>query len=113
MKLLRLLYSLLAFSSTLFFLCWPTRVFADAQISDWVGQYTMNHDGFVGKLEILNARRKCNTLAWCALILRYTDAKAVPSIGRIESVDQNFQHMVFYLEFPGNPQRFDAYLFSW
>src|SRR5262245_20453797 len=30
-----------------------------------------------------------------------------------ESVDDNNQHMAFVVFFPGNPQRFDVYLFSW
>src|SRR5688572_16637278 len=28
-------------------------------------------------------------------------------------IDQAWQHMVFYVTFPGNPQRFDGYLMSW
>jgi hypothetical protein len=85
----------------------------DAAISDWPGQYAMNHDGHLGTLLIVDSKRDCAGLPWCHLVLTYRDKNGVESSGRIDRIDQNFQHMLFQVEFPGNLQRFDAYLFSW
>src|SRR5882724_4754966 len=105
MKILQLLLCLVVLS--------PVRLMADAQISEWVGQYNMNHDGHLGTLLIRDLKLDCATSPWCSLLVRYTDANGTQFAGRIERVDQNSQHMVFVIDFPGNSQKFDVYLFSW
>ena len=77
----------------------PLTALADAQVHEWIGQYNMDHDGWVGTLSIL--------------VLRYTDAQGHTLTGKIATIDQQFQHMVFTINFPNNTQKFDAYLFSW
>jgi hypothetical protein len=47
------------------------------------------------------------------LVLKYIDAQGKQIAGKIGKIDQKFQHMTFYLNFPNNTQKFDAYLFSW
>ncbi len=95
---------------TLFF---PITAFADAEINEWIGTYDMNHDGWVGTLSISDSKMDCATTKWCSLVLSYIDSKGVKHSGKIEKIDQKWQHMVFYINFPGNNQKFDAYLFSW
>ena len=46
-------------------------------------------------------------------MLKYKDAKGKSVTGKIDKIDQKFQHMTFYLDFPNNTQKFDVYLFSW
>ncbi len=91
----------------------PRAVWADAQVHEWLGEYTMNHDGFVGTLYILDTKQDCASPAWCRLSLSYVNAEGVRARARVETMDQRFQHMVFVVEFPGNRQRFDAYIMSW
>ncbi len=99
--------------SLVWILGFPLPAWADAQVHEWIGQWNMNHDGWVGTLSILDSKQDCATSAWCHLILKYTDAKGKTSSGKIDKVDQKFQHMVFHINFPNNNQKFDAYLFSW
>jgi hypothetical protein len=91
----------------------PLVASADAQVHEWIGQYNMDHDGWVGTLSILDSKQDCATSPWCHLALRYTDAQGHTLTGGITTIDQQFQHMVFTINFPNNTQTFDAYLFSW
>lgn len=91
----------------------PVTVRPDAEVHEWIGRYSMNHDGFVGTLFIGDSKQDCATSPWCSLVLKYTDLRGKTFTGRIATIDQKFQHMVFYLNFPNNTQKFDAYLFSW
>jgi len=91
----------------------PLRAGADAQISEWIGSYAMNHDGFQGTLRIADARVDCAAPAWCRLMASYIDSNGTPLRATIRFMDQAWQHMVFYVAFPDNMQRFDAYLMSW
>ena len=89
------------------------QAWADAQILEWIGRYTMSHDGLRGTLSIEDSKQDCATTAWCHLIARYTDSSGKRFTARIATIDSKFQHMVLYINFPGNSQKFDAYLFSW
>ena len=91
----------------------PIAALADAQINEWIGRYSMDHDGFVGTLSIQDSKQDCAAPAWCHLVLRYTDAKGQTWSGEVAVIDQKFQHMAFYINFPNNRQKFDGYLFSW
>ena len=73
----------------------------------------MNHDGFAGTLNIMDTKVDCAGPLWCDMAINYVDNKGVRHSGRIERIDSKGQHMVFYINFPGNPQKFDAYIFSW
>jgi hypothetical protein len=79
---------------------------------DWLGTYAMNHDGWRGTLTIAESKADCASPVWCALVLRYVDADGNARRGRIERMDERRQQMTFTIAFPGNRQRFDAYLFS-
>jgi hypothetical protein len=102
---------LIAMTIMLLFL--PCSAFADAEIHDWIGTYNMNHDGWVGILNIADSKMDCATTQWCSLVLTYVDSSGVKHKGKIEMIDQSWQHMVFHINFPDNEQKFDAYLFSW
>jgi hypothetical protein len=91
----------------------PKYLFADAQIHEWFGKYTMNHDGWIGTLTISELKADCVSPPWCAMGIKYTDSKGVSHKGSIDKIDSKWQHMTFYIHFPGNKQKFDAYLFSW
>ena len=91
----------------------PVALLADASMADWPGVYTMNHDGHVGTLTITNVGTPCTVSQRCHLDISYKDSNGQTVPGRITQIDQNFQHIVFYILFSGNSQRFDAYLFSW
>jgi hypothetical protein len=93
-----------------FFQC---HAFADAVIHEWIGRYAMNHDGWAGTLSISDSKQDCATSPWCHLVLQYTDSNGRRLSGTIASVDQKFQHMVFFINFPNGRQKFDGYLFSW
>jgi hypothetical protein len=73
----------------------------------------MNHDGRLGTLKISDSKADCATSAWCILVLSYTDHNGNQSSGSIQTIDSKWQHMVFFINFPQNSQKFDAYLFSW
>ncbi len=81
-------------------------------LRDWLGTYAMNHDGWQGTLTIAESKADCAAPAWCALVLRYVDADGNARRARIERMDDRLQQMTFTIAFPGNRQRFDAYLFS-
>jgi hypothetical protein len=101
-------------TATLFvLLAVPTFARADAQIAEWFGEYAMNHDGFQGTLRIQDSKRDCAAPAWCHLQASYVDKDGVTRPVTIRMMDQAWQHMVFYIAFPGNTQRFDGYLMSW
>jgi hypothetical protein len=91
----------------------PTCARADAQIGEWIGEYAMNHDGFEGTLRIQDTKRDCTAPAWCHLVASYVDKDGVTRPVTIRLIDQAWQHMIFYVSFPGNLQRFDGYLMSW
>jgi hypothetical protein len=55
----------------------------------------------------------CAAPAWGHLIASYVDSNGTPLRARIRLIDQAWQHMVLYIAFPDNTQRFDAYLMSW
>jgi hypothetical protein len=84
---------LLAMSLLVLLLVSPNPAAADARVPDWIGD--------------------CATSAWCHLVVRYTGGQGITVSGRIAVIDQNFQRMVFYIDFPNNVQKFDGYLFSW
>jgi len=88
-------------------------IFAGTQIHDWLGEYKMNHDGWTGTLRISGSKVDCFKPAWCGVVIRYRDAKGNLHKCRIKKMDQNLNHMEFYIHFPNNWQKFDAYLFSW
>jgi len=91
----------------------PLRAMADAEVSDWIGTYNMNHDGHVGTLDIHEIKADCASSPWCAMALKYTDSSGQGYTARIDKIDDKNQHMVFYINFPNNTQKFDGYLFSW
>lgn len=91
----------------------PARIGADAQIAEWIGEYAMVHDGHQGTLRIVDSKRDCAGSPWCHLVVAYAGADGVRHPARILGIDQAFQHMILEIAFPGNQQRFDAYLFSW
>jgi hypothetical protein len=90
----------------------PRPTFADAVVRDWLGEYAMNLDGHQGQLQINDSKQDCVGTPWCAFRLSYVGREG-PVRGGIERIDDRFQHMVFVLQFPGNTQRFHAYLMSW
>lgn len=91
----------------------PVHAFADASKADWFGTYTMNHDGWRGTLTITDTPADCAAPLWCDMALRYRGSDGQNRKGYIERIDDNGQHMVFFIKFPDNTQRFDAYIFSW
>jgi hypothetical protein len=86
---------------------------AQIQVGEWVGVYDMTHDGHVGTLHIDDTKVDCASPAWCALRLSYVDANDTRIPAAVRGLDQDGQHMVFDILFPGNRQRFQAYLMSW
>lgn len=96
-----------------FLLLFPATSFADATKEDWYGTWSMNHDGFAGTLTITDTKVDCGGPLWCDMAISYRDNKGIRHSGRIERIDNNGQHMVFYLNFPGSRQKFDAFIFSW
>ena len=91
----------------------PAKSFADATKEEWYGNWSMNHDGFAGTLTISDTKADCGGPLWCDMAVSYLDNKNVRHNGRIERIDNNGQHMVFYIDFSGTMQKFDAYIFSW
>jgi len=96
-----------------FLLFLPANTFADANKEDWFGTWAMNHDGFAGTLNIMDTKVDCAGPLWCDMAINYVDNQGVRHSGRIDRIDSKGQHMIFYLNFPGNSQKFDAYIFSW
>ncbi|TXR68271.1 hypothetical protein [Bacillus sp. AR18-7] len=70
---------------------------------EWEGTYQMNHDGWVGKLNLFPT----------SLTLNYTDQNGKVHPGVINYFRQQGQHMRFTIHFPSHRQVFDAYMFSW
>ena len=66
-----------------------------------------------GSLSIKDSKADCASSPWCSLVLHYTDGDGNRRNGHIDKIEDRFQHMVFYIDFPDNMQKFDAYLFSW
>jgi hypothetical protein len=71
----------------------------------------MNHDGLAGTLKII--KTDCETTKLCEMAINYVNDKGIKYTGSIEKIEDKGQHMIFYLNFPGNRQKFDAYIFSW
>ena len=88
-------------------------LFGDIAPMEWAGQFAMNHDGHAGTLLISEAKTGCHSPAWCDLRISYKDATGKPLLARILTLDQNGQRLIFVVNFPGNTQRFEVYLFSW
>lgn len=86
---------------------------ADAVKRDWFGEWRMSLDGRPGTLRISDTPADCASSPWCDMAISFVGGDGVRRRGTIERIDSNFQHMVFYLDFPGNRQKFDAYIFSW
>jgi hypothetical protein len=91
----------------------PAPLLADAQKVDWFGSWAMNHDGFAGTLQIMDTKVDCANTMWCDMAMNYVNDKGIQYTGSIEKIDDKGQHMAFYINFPRNRQKFDAYLFSW
>ena len=85
-----------------FLLLLPATTFADAEKKDWFGMWAMNHDGHPGTLNITDTKVDCAGPLWCDMAVRYVDNRGMKFTGRIEKIDNNGQHMVFYINFPGN-----------
>lgn len=94
----------------LFFHC---STLADAVKTEWLGEWTVNYDGVAGTLYIIQSRARagCAEAPWCDMAMSYGDSKGKYSAS-IERIDDNWQHMTFYVDFARGRQRFDAYLFS-
>lgn len=86
---------------------------ADAMREDWFGAWAMNHDGHVGTLTIGDTKADCASTPWCDMSVRYVDSDGKTVRGTINRIDDHLQHMLFTVHFPGNEQRFDAFIFSW
>lgn len=94
-------------------LCFSSHeVLAQMQIKDWIGTYHMNHDGWEGTLVIEDSKRDCNNSPWCALNIRYTDAKGNGRKVGISRFSRDWQHITFQIQFPQHLQPFEGYLFS-
>jgi hypothetical protein len=91
----------------------PTAVFADARKEDWYGAWAMNHDGHTGTLRIGDTKVDCAGPLWCDMKVSYVDTSGREYRGTILRIDDSGQHMSFQIDFPGNRQKFDAYIFSW
>lgn len=99
--------------SILVLLASASTLFADADKSDWFGNWQMSLDGRSGVLRISELKADCASPEWCDMSISYVDGDGVRHSGTIDRIDDRRQHMVFYLNFPGNRQKFDAYIFSW
>lgn len=91
----------------------PCVLFADAQEREWLGEWDMNHDGWKGVLRIVGVKADCMAPEWCDMALSYIDSKGTVHKGEIEKIDSKGHQMSFYIKFPNNNQKFEAYLFSW
>jgi len=91
----------------------PHLAYSEIKPTDWIGTYQMNHDGWRGTLVISDSKSGCTTSPWCSFVVSYINDKGVSNTGTIDAIDQQGQHMVFYLDFPENKQKFDGYIFSW
>ncbi|MEX1000252.1 MAG: hypothetical protein WD000_09915 [Thermodesulfobacteriota bacterium] len=91
----------------------PPLAYSEIKPTDWIGTYQMNHDGWRGTLVISDSKSGCTTSPWCSFVVSYINDKGVSNTGTIDAIDQQGQHMVFYLDFPENKQKFDGYIFSW
>jgi hypothetical protein len=53
----------------------PHQALGDANLDEWIGTWSMNHDGHVGTLIISDSKVDCAGPAWCSMALRYIDLK--------------------------------------
>jgi hypothetical protein len=100
------------FRILVFLLLCPCLMRAAITPQDWVGSYQMNHDGHVGMLSVSLSTAKCAKLPCPGLAVQYRDEHGASYGGIVTALDDEGQHMAFTIEFPGAPQRFDVYLFS-
>lgn len=91
----------------------PISAWAAVEIHEWYGRYEMNYDGRDGTLIIDGSGESCVTPVWCSMVLRYIDSKGRGHRVRMERLDDNLQHIVFFIDFRGRPQQFEGYLFTW
>lgn len=89
----------------------PCLLHADATREDWIGSYAMNHDGHVGTLTVFLSTAGCRSVQCQGLSLQYVDSHGTYP-GTVSALDENGQHLAFTIEFPGNTQRFDVYIFG-
>lgn len=89
-----------------------TEVFAQMQKKDWVGTYTMNHDGWEGTLVIVDSKRDCTHSPWCSLNISYTDTEGNRRKAAISRFSRDWQYIAFQIRFPQHIQPFEGYLFS-
>ena len=106
----RLIISIFTLISAVFV---TSNVLADARVSDWIGSYGFNHDGHLGTLDIRDSKIDCNTTPWCHLRVSYRNSNGQRYTGDITWMSKNGQNLKFSLNFPGNRQPFNAFIFSW
>ena len=92
--------------------CYSSEVFAQMQKKDWIGTYTMNHDGWKGKLVIEDSKRDCSNSEWCSLNIRYTDAEGKQRKVVLQRFSEQWQRINFQIQFPQYLQPFEGFLFS-
>jgi len=100
------------FSLIVGLLSFPLLLHADANRQDWVGDYAMNHDGHLGTLHIVPSHKKCRSIPCLGLEVEYSDDRGSTYSGSVRVLDENGQHMAFTVNFPGRPQVFNVYIFS-
>jgi hypothetical protein len=96
---------------TFLLLCIPL-LHSDADRQDWIGEFAMNHDGHLGTLRISPPKKKCRSMPCPGFELQYTDQNGASYPGSVDLLDDRGQHMQFTIEFPGNRQVFEMYIFS-
>lgn len=85
---------------------------AEATRQDWIGDYTIDHDGHPGTLHITPSRRKCAPGQCTGLDAQYADQNGTAYPTAVNAFDQGGQHLALTVSFPGNAQPFDLYIFS-
>ena len=90
----------------------PATLHADATRGDWMGGYAMDHDGHQGTLTIASSPRHCIVAGCIDLIARYVDQRGDSFPVAVTAFDENGQHLGLTIDFPGSPQPFDLYIFS-
>ena len=86
----------------------------DAEKKEWFGDWAMTFDGSASTLRIVAKENTgCVDPPWCDMEISYLDENGKKYPGSIETIEDKWHHMVFSINFTENPQRFDAYLFSW
>jgi hypothetical protein len=104
--------TILIMSSVILMVC-ATPIFGDATKNEWFGDWQMSLDGRPGVLSIHDSKADCASSPWCEVVVTFTDSDGNRRSATIDRIDDHWQHMVFFINFPGNRQKFDAYIFSW